>query len=469
MISFLLNNEAVSTSRPPGSLLLDLLREDLRMTGTREGCREGDCGACTVLLGTPDERGDIDYRAVNACLLPLGEVAARHVVTIEALRSPALTPVQAALVEEGAIQCGFCTPGIVMSLTAFALAAGPHDGAAARDAAGGNICRCTGYASIRRAMDRMVDVLAPLEGCTAAEQRASALAHTGIVPAWLTSAPDRLRDMRRHAAPAGGVLVGGGTDLFVQRPDELEEAPLRFLSDRPDLRYIREEGGRISIGGAATLADMEASSAIRRSFPSVREDFALIASRQIRNRATAAGNIVNASPAADVTAWLLPLDTLLTLEIGTTRRTLPLVEFFLTYKSTALLPGEIISAIRVPIPPPGSAFHFEKVSCREHMDIAAVNSGMTLRYDGTVLRDVRISAGGVAPVPLLLRRTMDSLEGRPPTAAVVRDAAAAAVGEISPISDVRGSAEYKRRLLERLLMSHLLALCPGMPAGSLLP
>ena len=449
-------------------MLLDVLRDDLGLTGTKEGCREGDCGTCVILLGTPGSDG-IRYVVVNSCLLPVGDVVGRHVVTIEGLNQPDFTPVQQALLDEGAIQCGFCTPGLVIALTGFLLGGAPINEAEGIAALGGNICRCTGHVAIRRAIARLCAQFKnpePAEGQPSAA-RIAALVARGVLPHYFLDTPERFKSLAAAGAVRNGearspIVIAGGTDLFVTQADKLRDAELEFLSRRQDLQGIHLEGGVCRIGSATPLTAIEASPIIRQMLPDLARSFGRIASVPIRNRATLAGNIVNASPAADMSIILLALNATLVLSRKDRQRTVLLRDFFRGYKVMDLAEGEMIAEIRFATPEAGTLFHFEKVARREHMDIASVNSAIQMRFAGDRIIEAHASAGGVAPIPLYLRETASFLRGRTISAATAREAAAVARGEIAPISDVRGSAEYKRALLPRLILAHFLSLFPDL-------
>jgi len=460
MTRFVLNSRVVQTDQPPGTILLDFIRLSSGLTGTKEACREGECGACTVLLGSPGPQGLV-YRAVASCLLPLGDVQGCHVVTVEGLSEGPLTLVQEMILEHSASQCGFCTPGIVMSLTGFCLASTTFSFPEALDALDGNLCRCTGYVAIRDAARALCE---RLEGVQLdPEVRVATLVELGVLPRGFLEAPGLVSQLQTPEPPSTSeavnpVLVAGGTDLFVQKPDELREAPLEFLSRRRDLDFIRLEDGVLRVGGAVTLESFRLSEVVNRVFPTLRDDLLLHSSTILRNRATLTGNIVNASPVGDVTIMLLALDA--TLEIGTaagqTRR-VPLSEFYRGYKEFDLTPGELITEIRIPEPAPGTRFSFEKVSNREILDIAAVSTALrlVLAPDGTI-QDLRLSAGGVAPVPLFVTG-LEKFRGLKPEGETVGLLARHVVEAVSPISDIRGSATYKRLLLGQLVRAHFSA------------
>lgn len=452
-------------------MLLDVLRDDLGLTGTKEGCREGDCGACLVLLGVPEPAG-IGYRIVNSCLLPLGDVAGRHVVTIEGLNQPDFSPVQQALVDEGAIQCGFCTPGLVIALTGFLLSSVPLSADNGIAALGGNICRCTGYVAIRRAVVRLCGQFRDLEtsGGPSSAARITTLIGRGVLPSYFLGIPAHLEDLAKSATALprdeerlghSPVMVAGGTDLFVTQADKLRDAELTFLSQRADLQGIRLEDDACCIGAATPLAAVESSPLIRRLLPDLGRHFARIASLPIRNRATLAGNIVNASPAGDLSVIFLALNATVVLEHGGRRRTVLLRDFFRSYKVLDMAANELIIEIRFPVPDAANRFNFEKVGRREHLDIAGASSAIRLRVRDDRIVEAHVSAGSVAPIPLYLRKTSEFLRGKLISPETARETAAAAGREISPISDVRGSAEYRRSLLPRLILAHFLTLFPG--------
>lgn len=461
MTSFILNDGPVRTDARPGLTLLEFVRDVSCLSGTKDACREGECGACTVLVGSRQADGSVAYKACASCLLPLGDIDGCHVVTVEGLGGEPLTLVQRLIVEHSASQCGFCTPGIVLSLTGFALSSASLSYDEALSALDGNICRCTGYVSIRNAARALCGALAG--AARHPGQRLEVLLATGAVPGYFRGIPGRLAALK--AAPAAGgkdaVLVAGGTDLFVQKPEQLLEGELCFLSRRRDLDYVREEGGALKVGGAATIEDFRNSPAVRRSFPRLAEDLLLHSSAILRNKATLAGNIVNASPIGDATIILLALGARLVVTgEGGRKREVPLDKFYLGYKKTDLACGELLSEIVIPLPPPGARYNFEKVSNRVTLDIAAVNSALLLvtGADGSV-KDLRVSAGGVGPVPLLLPG-FEKFHGRKPDAALFQDLSEAALAAAKPIDDTRGSADYKKLLLGQLMKAHLRAIAP---------
>ncbi len=477
---FRLNGEPMEFEGESGRIVLDWLRTDRGLTGTKEGCREGDCGACLVLLGEEPADGgtaSVDWIPVTSCLLALDELDGRQLVTIEGLAAAGPTPVMLALHGENASQCGFCSPGFVVALTGRLIAGGPIDAEALATALEGNLCRCTGYGAIRRAADKIAAEYADLPEDFSA--RIDALAQRGVLPPALAAAmkdlPPAAGKTRRprsrafQGTPKGAACtLGGGTDWFVRHPDPEPEVALDFSDQLPELRHIRRHGAALEVGAAVSLRDFFASAELRALAPGIAAFEAEVASPPIRSRATLAGNIANASPVADLTAILLALDATLRLRNRHTGgiREIALRDFFLGYKKTAADRDERIEAILLPGADAPRLFSFEKAAKRARLDIAAVNTAFSCRTetrDGMVrLRDVRLSAGGVGPTPLYLAEAAAFAEGKAVDAALVRRVAALAVAGISPISDARGSAAYRRAILERFVMAHFLRLFPQL-------
>jgi xanthine dehydrogenase small subunit len=471
-ISFLLNEREVRTGLPAGTVLLDFIRRDQRLTGTRQGCREGDCGACTVLLGTP-AAGRVVYKTVVSCLLPLAEAQGCHVVTVEGLNGRDLTPVQQAIVSEGGSQCGFCTPGIVVSLTGFLL----HDPDLQADdavtAMEGNICRCTGYTSLKRAVERLLRAVGP--SLAAAPDRLAALVELGVVPEYFAVVPKRLAALAPAAGRSSGegnaadLVVAGGTDLYVQRGAELPGKELLLLSRQQGFSGVWPSADRVTIGAATSVTEMMASPVLGAAFPWLAGCLRRVSSASIRNRATIGGNMANASPIGDLSVMFLALDARVGLRGPAGNREMALRDFFLGYKKLALAKEEVLAWVSVPLAKNGISYHFEKVARRRYQDIASVNSALGLESEDGLITAAHVAAGGVAPVPLYLRAASAFLAGKQVSAPLVRELAAVADAEIAPISDVRGSAAYKRSLLRRLLFAHFLELFPGrLAAGELL-
>ena len=454
---FILNGQTVRTRAAQGMLVLDYLRDRAGLKGTKEGCREGDCGACTVLVGSAD--GDsTHYLPMTSCLMPLGELHGRHLVSIEGLNLDGLNPAQQAIVDAGATQCGFCTPGIVVSLTGLLLQ--PETGSpeqATAKALSGHLCRCTGYRSLKAAGAAMQESVGDRTGI-------ESLVAAGVLPDTFSGITPRLKAIPPRAdpngQPAAGLALAGGTDLYIQQGAAVEQSPLDLLGQRPELHGITRADDHIRLGAMTTFEQFAGHPAIAGLVPDIKPIMEQIASWQIRSRATIGGNIVNASPIADLTIMLLALDAQLELASGSDRRSLPLRKFYRGYKELDLAPGEILSAIRIPLPEAGTRFHFEKVSKRWNLDIASVNSALAITVVDGRIEALRLALGGVAPVPLFLADTCRLLTGKPLSVATVREALEAVQAEIAPISDIRGSADYKRLLARQQTMLHFAVLFP---------
>jgi len=460
-VQFILNDRNMVSELPKGTSVLDFIRHQQRLTGTKIGCREGDCGACTVLVGQWQE-GKLCYRTMTSCLMPLGNLHGKHLVTIEGLNRDQLTPVQQAVVEEGATQCGFCTVGFVVSLTSFCLSDQPHTAEGIISAMDGNICRCTGYKSLKRAAEHIYRQLETLD----ASKSISWLVENGFLPNYFEALPQRMEALQaqlqslKAKVDSKRPLMGGGTDLLVQKPEAAGEATLNFLFDRNDLQGIDMVDGQCRIGAATPTEDLRRSPLLRDMIPSLERFMDLVSSTPIRNMATLGGNLVNASPIGDLSIFFLGLDASISLGDGTSTRKLALRDFFLDYKVLEKGENEVLEAIWFAPPSDSTRFNFEKVSKRRYLDIASVNSAIRLELKENTIEAISLAAGGVAPIPKYLAKTSAFLTGKTVSDDVVHQALAKLDEEISPISDVRGSAEYKRLLLKQQVIGHFLELCP---------
>lgn len=471
MTEFLLNDRTVRSNAPLGTTLLDVIRYNEHLPGTKIGCREGDCGACTVLVGEQRD-GHVEYRSMTSCLLAMANVHGKHIVTVEGLTDELahgagverLNPVQQAMVDQGATQCGICTPGFVVSLTGCSLSSEAVTKELAIRAVDGNICRCTGYKSIERAAASVAEQLA---GKDMENPVQWAVAH-GFVPAYFAGVAERLHGIRPrvavgtvHASP----VLGGGTDLYVQKHDAMVHERLHPLADDRTLKGIRKENDQCIIGGGTVAGELLASQELRGYFPNLEKHLLLVSSTPIRNMGTVAGNFVNASPIGDLTAMFIALDSTIMLSKEAApgqvhARQLKLKDLYLGYKQLGKKPEEILTSVQFTVPGKGTRFNFEKVSKRTYLDIASVNSAIRLEVEGDAIREAHISAGGVAATPKYLANTAAFLVGKPITPETVRAATKVMNDEIAPISDARGTAEYKRLLLRQLFFAHFLELFP---------
>jgi xanthine dehydrogenase small subunit len=436
----------------PTMTVLEYLRGPERLCGTKEGCAEGDCGACTVVL--VDQQGR--HLAVNACILFLPALDGHQLLTVEYLAGAdgVLHPVQQAMVDHHGSQCGFCTPGFVMSLFAMSTEAKP-DRIAITEALAGNLCRCTGYRPI---VDAAIQVCS---GTTARTAVDIAAADALPVPAGTLvqthgekrsfsprSADELAQTLLDHPE---AVIVAGGTDVGLWVTKQHMTLPLTVSLDAvADLGGVIETAGAIQIGAGVTYQD--ALPALEQWYPDFGAMIRRIGSRQIRNRGTIGGNIANASPIGDTPPALLALDAILVLRRGDVRRTVKLDDFFAGYRRTVLATGEFIERIDVPIPEPGEIFRCYKVSKRFDQDISAVCAAFRLRLEDGFVRDIRIGFGGMAATPARARTVEEALTGRPWTEATIRMAQLVMDSAFSPLSDMRASAAYRRTVARNLLL-----------------
>jgi len=454
MINFVLNNQTIQTDAPPGTALLDFIRKHKRLTGSKLVCKEGECGACSVLIGERKAEG-IFYQSMTSCITPLVNVQGKHVVTIEGLNMDELTPVQKAMVTGYGTQCGFCTPGFVVSLTGYLISNKAIDTQGIICAIDGNICRCTGYKGIERAAELIItQVKTDLPKLSI-----SALIAHKYIPAYFADIPKRLATIQpTNGQYKGSVKLGGGTDLYVQRPHDMYETQALPVYDRPSMNQIKIADGVCTFGASLTMGDLYRSEVFSRALPDSDYIFKLLSSTQIRNMATIGGNLVNASPIGDFTILLLALDAQIILEKKGKRRRLPLKEFYKGYKKIDLKEGEILEQIQFNIPDTSSKFHFEKVSQRKYFDIASINLASKFDTKDDLIQTAHLAVGGVGPIPTYLHKTAAFLQGKSINETNIREAIVLLNEEISPISDARGSAEYKRLLARQLFIAQFLAM-----------
>ncbi|MFA6033374.1 MAG: xanthine dehydrogenase small subunit, partial [Myxococcota bacterium] len=461
---FILNGkDVVLSSVAPDATLLDWLRLDRSLRGTKEGCAEGDCGACTVLVGKLSD-GGLVYESVNACIRFLGSLDGTHVVTIEHLRGEAggMHPVQQAMVDFHGSQCGFCTPGFVMSLYAMWMKSPDPSIAAIEKALQGNLCRCTGYEAIMRAADAISSYGEAANDPLAAERaeitaRLEAM-HDGarieigtgsarlVVPA---DADDFAAVLDKEP---GATIVAGSTDVGLWVTKHMRAiSPAIFIGDLDGLCAIAEDNGVITIGAGVTYT--EAFSTLAKHIPALGALVDRIGGDQVRNMGTVGGNIANGSPIGDMPPPMIALGARLTLRKGNTRRTILLQDFFIAYGKQDRQPGEFVEAVHVPVPGEDTKFAVHKVTKRRDEDITAALGAffLTLAKDGTVA-DVRIAYGGMAATPKRAFAVENALRGKPWTEQTVEAALAAYAGDFAPLTDMRASAEYRAMVARNLLL-----------------
>ncbi len=458
MIAFILNNKKVKTSAKSGMTLLDFIRENEQLKGTKIGCREGDCGACTVLVGTL-ENDEVNYKSITSCISPLGNANGKHIVTVEGINLPKkLNVAQHAMAENFATQCGFCTPGFVVSMTGYALKKEHHS--ACNDAISGNICRCTGYKSIENATEDFQEETNSIHG----ENYLEELVNKGFVPEYFKTIPKRLSELKIQNSKFNitKTVVANGTDLYVRNADSLSKDEVFLIGEEKALKGIYIANNKITLGASTTVTEIYENTALNTVFPKLKSFLKLVSSEQIRNMGTLGGNFVNASPIGDMSVFFLALNSQLTLKNKEEKtRTIPFQDFHQEYKKYDLQEGEIIQNIQFDVPTNTSKFNFEKVSKRTHLDIATVNTACSIVVENNVVQTVFISIGGVAAIPKLAEKTNSFLNGKTLSVEVIKQAATILQSEISPISDVRGTKEYKSLLARQLFFAHFTSLFPN--------
>lgn len=438
-IRFSLNGETVEVEASPTTTLLDWLRERQKLTGTKEGCNEGDCGACTVMVTEPTVDDGSRSRALNACILFLPQLHGKSVTTVEGLKGPngQLHPVQTAMVTHHGSQCGFCTPGIVMSMVV-----GHRDGRKDHDnVLAGNLCRCTGYAPIVRAAESIEGVSEPdwvNTACPDVGSDALFPETSDELAEWYLSHPD-------------GTLIAGATDVGLWVTKGL--APLQevaFLHRCRDLQGIEVSDDGIRVGAAVTMADI--LPILKEHHFSYAEMVRRYGSEQVRQAATIGGNIANGSPIGDNPPALIALGAMLHLRKGDSRRTLPLEDFFLEYGEQDREPGEFVEAVEFPKDAPNLRCY--KISKRFDQDISAVCGCFNLKIEDGFVADARIAFGGMAGVPKRAPSGEAALVGRSWSLETAQAAAEFFVDDFTPLTDMRAGAEYRMKVAQNLLIRY---------------
>ncbi|WP_395297915.1 xanthine dehydrogenase small subunit [Kitasatospora hibisci] len=458
----------------PHTTTLDFLRER-GLTGTKEGCAEGECGACAVLVARPGVHKPTDWVAVNACLIPVAALDGQELITAEGLatpgepgRPPTLHPVQEEMAARGGSQCGYCTPGFICSMAAEYYRpdrcappgpAGIADSDAEHGPNGfdlhalsGNLCRCTGYRPIR---DAAFAVGAPTDEDPLVRRReqsppvpvATECIREGSAFLRKTSLAETLRLLRERP---DAVVVAGCTDWGVEVNIRSRRADCVVAVDRiPELRELRVESDRIGIGAALTLTEIERR--LDGGVPLLAELFPQFASRLIRNGATLGGNLGTGSPIGDGSPVLLALEASVVLADADGEREVPLADYFIGYRQSVRRPGELIRTVRIPLPlAPVTAFH--KIAKRRFDDISSVAVAFALDVEGGIVRKARIGLGGVAATPIRALATEAALEGEPWAAETVEAAARVLQAEGTPMDDHRASADYRSAMLGQSLL-----------------
>ncbi len=462
MIRYLLDGRVreVGTADPTLTLL-EHIRGDLRRMGTKEGCAEGDCGACAIVLGEL-AAGTVTWRAVNSCIQFLPMIDGKALVTVESLAGAdgAPHPVQRAMVEHHASQCGYCTPGFVMSLYARAIGAEGTD-APIDEVLAGNLCRCTGYGPIVAAAqatprEAAPDVAEALQGLR--RETMLTLVHNddlyGVSRRWFS--PRTLPELADLAlAHPDAILLAGATDvgLWVTKQHRALETII-FLGEVAELKTIETTADTVRIGAGVTYVD--ALPALVGLSDDLGAMVRRLGSMLVRNSGTVGGNIANGSPIGDMPPALIALGATLHLRRGEERRDLPLEDFFLAYGRQDRRSGEFVEAVTIPRPASGSIFKVLKLTKRFDQDITAVLGAFALTVEAGVVGAARIAFGGMAATPRRAGACEAALVGRPWDFATVQTAAAALAADFQPISDMRASAAYRLLAAQNLLRKVLI-------------
>jgi len=460
-VRFLLDGAPVRVADvPPTTTVLEYLRENLHRTGTKEGCAEGDCGACTVVLGELSHDGaTVGYRAVNSCIRLLPTIDGQELVTVESLKAPdgTLHPVQQAMVDHHASQCGFCTPGFVMSLFALYLQREAPTRGEVLDALSGNLCRCTGYRPIIDAAINMGAYPVPAhwsqeQARTSARVRSlQALRRERSLSIPGFHAPRSIDELAAAIeADPDAVLLAGGTDIGLWVTQQLRELPsIIYIGEVAELKRIRRDAAGTVIGAAVPLT--EGWAAIVSVYPALAELALRFGSPPVRNSGTLCGNIANGSPIGDAMPALIALGAQIELRRGAHTRHLPLDQFYLGYQKKDLSAGEFIVSVSVPAPRPGLRLASYKLSKRFDQDISAVCAAFAVDCDGDRITAARIAFGGLAAIPARARATEAALIGRPWHHDSFEGAVPALAEDFKPLTDLRASSEYRLRGAGNLL------------------
>jgi len=459
-VRFLLGGERRELSNiDPNTTVLNYLRRTERRVGTKEGCGEGDCGACTVVLGEVD--GDrLRYRAVNSCIQLVGALDGKQLLTVEDLAAPdgSLHPCQQAMVDCHGSQCGFCTPGFVMALFALYQEPGQPDRNRIDDALAGNLCRCTGYGPIAAAAKAMKAGSRPDRFARRAGEIVAALKALDDGTMAVLEA-----DGRRYFAPRsadalagllldhpGATILAGGTDVGLWITKQLRRlGPIVYVGEVAELKRISVDERWIDIGAAVTYT--EALSTIEAHYPDIADMMRRLGSEQIRNAGTIGGNIANGSPIGDSPPPLIALGSRVILRRGDRYRELALEDFFLDYGKQDRQPGEFVVGVRVPVADPKRILRCYKIAKRFDQDITASLGAFALTLVDGEVEDIRICFGGMAPVPKRARQAEAALKGKTWNRENVEKACWIMSEDYTPISDMRASAQYRLTVAQNLL------------------
>ena len=461
-LTFILNGAREDViDAPPTMTLLNYLRRDKRLTGTKEGCAEGDCGACTVAVGELTSTGDIRYQPLNACIQFLPMLHGKSIVTVEGLTGPAgeLHPAQQAIVECHGSQCGFCTPGFVMSLYVLGATIPSASRSQINDALAGNLCRCTGYGPLIQAAETATRSASPAWDCQRAMSERKQLA--AISPCTTldnggqrTLRPETIDDLAELLENnPDAVIVAGATDVGLWVTKQMRQLPLTIhIGQVAELRSVSRKDDKLWIGAAATYADAEGP--LTELFPDFGALIRRIGGVQVRSAGTIGGNIANGSPIGDTPPALIALGAELVLRKGASTRRIPLEQFFVGYGKQDLVPGEFIEGIEIALLDDPCQLRCYKISKRFDQDISALCGCFSIQLEAGVVIEARIAFGGMAGTPLRARAVEDALRGKPWSEPTIETAVRAFEQDFKPISDARASANYRLMTAKNLLRKY---------------
>mgnify|MGYP005637966745 CR=1 FL=1 len=464
-ITFVLNGDACTVSDiDPTTTLLQYLRNNKLLTGSKEGCGEGDCGACTVVVGALESDG-MHYSAINACIQFVAMLHGKAVWTVEGVKGTGtdLHPVQEAFVKTHATQCGFCTPGFVMSLFAAYLNGEAPDGEAANDLFAGNLCRCTGYGSIVNAAEKMKDQKPTSDDIARTNRDLELLKSLQDGKTVALETPDKIfyspatvDDLASlYEQNPDATVVAGATDVGLWVTKLHRTLPVVIHLGRvEDLRQISEDDGNIVIGAGVTHS--EALPVLAQHIPDFGELLRRLGAIQVRNTGTLVGNIANGSPIGDTPPALMVLGARLNLRKGDARRQIDLDDFFISYGKQDRQPGEFVESVEVQIPQDPQSARFYKISKRFDQDISALCGCFNSRIEDNVVKSISIAFGGMAATPLHARAVEKALEGQPWTEETINHAVAGFETDFTPLTDMRASANYRMRVAGNLLRRYFI-------------